>query len=120
MKTEDEGILKLIQLEAHFQTEQDGDEIFLKLNGKKIWPKNRSYFSCQKEVPCIQLDIVSDVKVKPEQKVNIELWENDFIFFKKKLGEFTLILDQRGGPFITDLELKCKEFARYSLMWEVR
>jgi hypothetical protein len=120
MKTEDEGILELIQLDAHFQTEQDGDEIFLKLNGKKIWPINRSYFSCQKEVAHIQLNVKKDVKVKPEQKVNIELWENDFIFFKKKLGDFTLILDQRGGPFITDLQLKSKEFARYSLMWEVR
>jgi hypothetical protein len=120
MNSDDKGILQLIQLDAHFQTEQDGDEIFLKLNGKKIWPKNRSYFSCQREVPHIQLNIEKDVKVTPEQKVSIELWENDFLFFKKKLGEFTLILDQRGGPYITDLQLKSKEFARYSLMWEVR
>ena len=93
MKADEEGILQLIQLEAHFQTEQDGDEIFLKMNGKKIWPQKRSYFSCLREVPSIQLNVETEVTVRPEQKVKIELWENDFIFFKKKLGEFTLVLD---------------------------
>ena len=120
MDQQTDGKLQLIQLQAHFQTEQNGDEIFLKMQGKKIWPLKKSFFACLKEATQIQLNIEKQVEVKPNHKVSIELWEHDFLFFKKKLGEFSLLIDQPGGPFITDLQLKSKEFARYSLMWEVR
>lgn len=121
MKSENQdGTLQLIQLQAHFQTEQNGDEIFLKMKGRKIWPQKKSFFACLKQMTQIQLNIEKDVEVKPNHTIAIELWEHDFLFFRKKLGEFNLLVDQKGGPFITDLQLKSKEFARYSLMWEVR
>jgi hypothetical protein len=120
MGTNIDGKLQLIQLQAHFQTEQNGDEIFLKMKGKKIWPLKRGFYSCLKQSTQIQLNIEKEVEVKPNQKVSIELWEHDFLFIRKKLGEFNLLVDQTGGPFVTDLQLASKEFARYSLMWEVR
>ena len=97
-------------------TESDGDEIFIKLNGKKIWPQER-YFSVGNSIK-VKLDCCFDIR-PTQQTFEFELWEYDNIFSSQCIGRFYLRPDQIGGPFTTDLKETPGNFARYSLDWGV-
>lgn len=108
--------LKILKLSCYSQEEADGDEIFLKYNQSKIWPTDSKYVKVKegdKEVGHVIERLSKDTSV------TIELWDWDLLSPNDKLGEFTLLLNERGGPFTTDLKASKGEDAKYSLEWEV-
>lgn len=108
---------RLISINSFHQTESDGDEIFIKLNNKKIWPEAERYSTVSDSQPARLNHTIPLTKL--EGTIEVELWEYDNIISSTCLGKFPLHLTETGGPFNTDLKLTSKEFARYSLTWEV-
>lgn len=106
--------LRLNKIHCYLQDEGDGDELFLKYEGKRIWPSDKKYTKSTPEPIEVKVKI-DDLDVHCHLK--IELWDYDFFTPNDKLGVFTMQLNERGGPFITDLTTKGG--AKYSLEWEV-
>ena len=106
--------IRLIALECHITEENDGDEIFLKVNEEKIWPLADKYFPLTTGSAHIGLEIETNTSTSLE----VELWEYDTFNPNDKLGYFQLLLDDKGGPYRTDLQKANSSFARYTLVWE--
>jgi hypothetical protein len=108
--------LKLIELNAYHFSESDGDELFLKIGKKRIWPQTSKY---QKVLnSSIDLGIALDL-TEIKDMLKLELWEYDNIFSSECLGEFKLQPDTTGGPFVATMVRKSKNYASYALTWEV-
>lgn len=111
-----EHTLKLIRILANHQSECDGDELFLKVRGKKVWPLKQRY----QRISDPELDINVELKVKIlEEKMELQLWEYDNLFFSHRLGKFSMLVNETGGPFRTDLVRENDEYTNYSIEWEV-
>jgi hypothetical protein len=109
---------KILAIQVHHQTEADGDEIFLKLNNKKVWPANKA-FELSNMTKSVEVNYFFDVD-ESCSAVDIELWEYDYIFIGSQcLGRFMLSITETGGPFTTDLSKADGVIAGYSLKWEV-
>lgn len=111
--------LQLSRLHCYFVEESEYDDVFLKYNGKRIWPKDK------KQQP-IMMDTTTKIEVEIDglsrnQEVVIELWDWDFLSPNDKLGTFTLKVEGDSGPFSTDMVQNLKETkkAKYTLDWEV-
>lgn len=99
------------------QEEGDGDEVYIKYKGKRIWPTVNKYETMNdgdvKEVNVEVADIAKDATVE------IELWDYDILTENDRLGVFKMLINERGGTFITDLMDMPSDGAKYSLEWEV-
>lgn len=115
MAATQEFTLHLIQLNCYTQDEGDGDEIFLKLGKKRVWPIDTRFKKVkQGSVPLnIKLEGMSS-----EKMTELELWDYDFLTPNDKLGVFKMLVNEIGGPFTTDLQKNVKS-TKYSLEWEV-
>jgi hypothetical protein len=112
-------ILRLTRLHCYFVEESEFDDVYLKYNGIKIWPKEK------KQQP-VMMDTVTDLDVEinnlsRNQEVVIELWDWDFLTPDDKLGAFRLFVEGDSGPFSTDMMQNLKETkkAKYTIDWEV-
>lgn len=106
---------KILNLKSYRATEEDGDEIYIKQSGKKIFPVAEKYFKIKSEETfklgfSIKLNKLGSV-------VELELWEYDNIFSKELIGSFLLHTDEVGGPFTTDLTPLKNSMAKYCLTW---
>lgn len=107
---------RILAINPYRQTENDGDEIYLKLGKKRIWPNDANYVEV-KDQESIKVNYPIRVD-KLGVKVELELWEYDNVLFSECIGKFDLLVDEVGGPFQTDLNI-VEASARYSLIWEV-
>jgi len=105
---------KLRSLKCLLNSEYQGDEIYVRYNGRKIWPEDKKWHRMV-EGEEVTMDVKQPV-VKMGDKVELELWECDFLSHSK-LGNFTFLMDSRGGPFTVDMLSNDKK-AKYSLVWE--
>ncbi len=96
--------------------EIDKDEVYLKMNGKKIWPKGAAYKSMdsgEKVDMSLQFDV-------PEGEINIELWDFDLLSKNDLLGTFKLQVDDRKGNYAANMILKDPtSTANYVLDWAI-
>jgi hypothetical protein len=109
-------VLTLNSILIHKQSEKDGDELYLKHNGKKIAPLKDKFIHVTS--PEIKLNTQIEVGSLGEW-IEVELWEYDYLLPNKLLGTFKLLTDAKGGPFIADLQVDSNEKARYSVNWEL-
>ena len=118
MKKHDNYTLVLDTLNCYLPDEMDGDEIFLKMKGEKIWPKNKKFEVINSESFDLDVEIHD---LKKDEEVTIELWDFDLISKNDHLGNFKFTIDKPGGPYNTDLDLNIKEGdkARYNLRWHI-
>ncbi len=108
--------LRLLNLYCYRQDEADGDEVYLQYNENKIFPLDSKYIK-MKEGEIKVGERINDIEKGTH--INIELWDYDFLSPNDKLGEFLMLVNERGGPFKTDLKSVESEDAKYSLEWEV-
>jgi hypothetical protein len=96
-------------------SETHGDEVFLKIDSKKVWPHYPyGKIKSNGELP-INLNVLPD----GSGLVKIELWEKDF-FSDTLLGYFQFVPIGASGKYSTDLKLKDKRgLYRYTLLWEM-
>ena len=105
----------LLTLHCYLSDESDGDEVFLKHKGKRIWPKKK-----YEKVPVgpTNLDVTIE-GVTAHEPIEIEIWDYDFLTPNDRLGKCRMIVDDTGGPFRTDLRPeKVGDQAKYTLEWE--
>jgi hypothetical protein len=112
-------ICNLIHLECNLCDENDGDELFIVHNDKKIWPAGSKYKKgmTDNKIPVnIRLD-----GVEPGKPVVLQLWDYNSFLNNKLLGEFLLIVDGPGGTFRSDLRRPEQNGrARYTLEFETK
>lgn len=118
--TQNSYTLLLSELHCYFVEESNYDDVYLKYNGKKIWPKDKRQQPIMMDTTT-QLAVIID-DVTKGQEVVIELWDWDFLSPNDKLGTFTLVVEEESGSFSTDMEQNIKETtkAKYTLDWKVK
>lgn len=96
--------------------EIDKDEMYLKMNGKKIWPEGEKYYRVDTgDVAQVNLDF--DVS---EGWNEIELWDFDFVTLNDLLGVFKFMVDDNPGIYSTSMKvLERNSTASYVLFWEI-
>ena len=92
------------------------DEVYLKFDGKKIWPQEGKYSSMKEGVSA---EVHVETSAIKGSSIAIELWEYDALSPDDKLGKFILEADKLGGPFTSDMIKEDKGKSKYGLTWEV-
>ena len=96
--------------------EIDKDEMYLKMNGQKIWPEGERYH---------RVDTGDVEQVGLELEVNegwheMEVWDYDFVSLNDLLGVFRFKVDDTPGKYSTSMELlERNSTASYVLFWEI-
>jgi hypothetical protein len=93
----------------------DGGELFIKFGGKKLWPKNGKFKSMTSEMEKVNIEI--PLTTREQAWVEIELWDYNHIFPSSKLGVFKFLVDDKGGPFVTELSREASKTCRYAISW---
>lgn len=111
--------LLLNRLHCYFVEEHEYDEVLLKYNGKKIWPKNKKWQAIMMDTTTA-LEVEID-GIEENQDVVIEVWDWDLLSPNDKLGTFTLPIENDVGAFSSDMVKNLTETnkAKYSLDWEL-
>ncbi len=107
----------LTSIQCNVNDETDGDEIFIKYDGKRVWPAGlyKSIKTGEK------VSIEKGVQVPDDEFVTFELWDYDILTKNDLLGTFTMRTNEKGGPFQTSLKIEKPEYtASYLLTWEGR
>lgn len=120
METADKKLtIVLLRLHCYFVEETGYDDVFLKFQGKKIWPQNK------KQQP-VMMDSTTELNLEIKNisrysNMEVELWDWDLLSPNDKLGVFRMNVDGSPGPFSTDMVQNLKETrkAKYTLDWEV-
>ncbi|MDX1628885.1 MAG: hypothetical protein R3345_09315 [Fulvivirga sp.] len=103
------------RIHCYRQDESDGDELFLKYKGERIWPLHHKYKKVKEGEEEVNIDIAG---ISPGEIIEIELWDYDILSSNDKLGTFKMLIDEQGGPFSTDLSGN-NTMMKYTLDWEV-
>lgn len=111
-------LLKVLSLYCYMTDESGSDDIFLMINQQKIWPREHKY----QPVSPGRMPVSVELKDLEEGRhVEIEIWDYDFISSNDLLGKVRLLVDEPGGPYITDMIQNIDETdkAKYSIEWEL-
>jgi hypothetical protein len=115
--TEKKRFVRLDSLVAYMQTESDGDEIFIRYQGKKVAPKKSRFFKIDRDPVPLDVEIPIDAR---GQWVEIELWDYDHFSPNDLLGTFRFLADEVAENFTAELlPDKDSAMARYVLGWSV-
>ena len=110
--------IKLLYLYCKLNDEVDKDEVFLKYEGKKVWPLG-SYKSINSdEKKAVNKEFVH----KADHSMVIELWDFDFLSKNDLLGTFTMRVDEedRASIYFTTMKVAREgSTASYMLEWEI-
>ncbi len=110
--------IRLLTLNCYTTGESGDDEVFLKVNGKKIWPEKSNYKTMKTDKAEIGVEIPD---LDQGAMVEFELWDYDLLSRNDKFGIFKLLADKQGGPFIAEMIKNVEEtsIARYNMEWEI-
>ena len=109
--------VRLLKLYCYRQEENDGDEVYINYNERRLWPKEDKYYKMDKSEGAVDAEIKN---IKSDVVLSLELWDYDYMSRNDKLGLFTMLVNEKGGPFRTDMLAQNDHGAKYSLEWEVR
>ncbi len=106
--------IRLHSLHCILNDETDKDEIFLKLDGKKIWPGGFYKQINSGEKLSMNVSFQHD-----EEEIQLELWDFDYLSKNDHLGTFVIIPHGDRGRFTASMRLERPEStASYILEWE--
>jgi|GEM_PF-730882 len=110
--------INILQLNCFITDEIGHDELYLVLNGEKIWPEQQNYRAVKPGTTDINLRIDD---LNPNTELGLEIWDYDYLSANDLLGTVTLFIDEPGGPYMTDMLPNTDETkkARYSITWEI-
>ena len=107
--------LRLLQLHCYLSDEADADEVFIKSDGEKVWPKKEKFTKMKDKSVPLNLEFKMD---KGSTRV-LEIWDYDFWSPNDLLGTFTIDADQSGGPYTVPMVKKDKGNAKYAIEYEL-
>ena len=96
--------------------EIDKDELYLKMDGKKIWPAGNRYYRVDTGD---RVDVGLEIEVA-EGWNEIEVWDYDYTSRNDLLGAFKFNVHDAPGDYSTSMTLLEKDStASYYLYWEI-
>ncbi|HET9487441.1 MAG TPA: hypothetical protein VFO54_08405 [Chryseosolibacter sp.] len=113
---EKKRFLRLESLVSYLQTEEDGDEIFIKYKDEKIAPADGKFVKMTKDPVPLNVEIEID---RSEKWVELELWDYDHFSPNDSLGKFKLLVDNPSETFSAELVREKDSDARYILNWSI-
>lgn len=106
--------IKIKALQCILNDEVDKDEVYLKYNGKKIWP-----LGMYKQINSGEKLKVDKSFDHSEGTIEIELWDFDYLSKNDHLGTFKMKPDGDRGTFTASMQLhRADSTASYILEWE--
>lgn len=111
----DKLTVRLKTLLCYQNDEEKYDDIFIKYQGRRIWPTNKKH----EDVAIGSMPLMVDISdVTPNEEMILEIWDYDLWSANDLLGKAKMIPDRPGGPYMVDMTpIDDKETARYSLEW---
>ncbi len=106
--------LTLLNLNCYLSAEDDGDEIYLKHQGERIWPATTRYYHINSGTVPVNLE----VPITKGDSYTIELWEFDVLSANDHLGNLTIIADAHGH-YTNEFTKTGKDRSKYALEWEI-
>ena len=106
--------LTLLSLKCYLSDEDDGDEIFIKMDGEKIWPDPEKYMTIVDEDTPIDLEFI----ISKGDSFDLELWDYDLLSANDLLGKISIQATSHGH-FLTDFHKTASDESKYALEWEV-
>ena len=104
---------KLLKLHCHLSDESDGDEIFILMNGQKVWPVNEKYQTVKAQETILDLGF----EVNKGDEIDFELWDYDLLSKNDLLGRLKIIASAHG-KYVNDFIKTGDDHSRYSLEYE--
>jgi hypothetical protein len=110
--------IKLLSLHCTLNDEVDDDEVYLKYEGKKLWPAGpyKSIKSGDKK------PIGKEFVHRTDHDMVVELWDFDFFSKNDLLGTFRMHIeeDDRASTYFTTMKPAGQDStASYMLEWEI-
>ena len=106
--------LKLLRIHCYRSDESDADEVYLMLNGEKIWPSQK--FVKMRES---SEEIGLEFKIEKGSSQEIKIMDHDFVSSNDLLGTITIDTNSSGGPFTTEMKNNKGSDSKYALEYEV-
>lgn len=110
--------VRLLNLNCYATEESGYDDVFLMLNGEKIWPKKKRQQGVGIGTTALNVDIED---LDPDTKLDLEIWDYDVISANDLMGHVPIYVDAPGGPYTTDMIPDPEEakLAKYMVEWEI-
>ena len=106
--------LVLLNLKCYLSDESDGDEIFILMNGEKVWPMSEKYLTINQEETALNLEF----QITKGDKFKIELWDFDVLSANDLLGTLNMEATSHGH-FVADFHKTGSDTSKYGLEWEI-
>ena len=106
--------LRILSLKCYLKDESDGDEVYLKSAGKKIWPVEEKYVVAKEETTPIELEFI----IQKGDVIFYELWDHDTLSANDHLGSITITAEVHGH-FVNEFTKQGKDSSKYALEWEI-
>ena len=106
--------LHIKAIHCHIPDEADADEVYLKLDGKKIWPSAK-YQSMQSGREEVELEYL----VEKGGVHTIEVWDHDNFSRNDLLGTLKVDTSSSGGPYMGEVKPHKGSQSRYSIEYEI-
>lgn len=115
--SKDKLTVRLKTLLCYQNDEEKFDDIFIKYQGRRIWPVGKKH----EDVAVGSVSLMVDIpNVVPNEELLLEIWDYDLWSANDLLGTARMIPDKPGGPYTVDMKpIHEKEVARYSLEWQI-
>ena len=110
--------VRLLNLNCYATEESGYDDVFLMLNGKKIWPVKKRQQGVGIGATPLNVEIED---LDPGTKLDLEIWDYDVISANDLMGHVPIYVDEPGGPYTTDMipdPVEAK-LAKYMVEWEI-
>lgn len=109
-------VIKINSVQCVTPDEVDKDEMYLKKDGKKIWPEGEKYHRVDtgdREIINMELEVSDGWN-------EIEVWDFDYASLNDLLGVFKFNVDASPGKYSTSMELlERNSTASYLMFWEI-
>ena len=106
--------IKLLNLKCYLSDEADGDEVYLKANGQRIWPVDGKYIVPKEENVPINLQL----NIQKGDSMEIEIWDYDLLSTNDHLGSLTIHAEAHG-QYENDFVKRGNDQSKYALEWEI-
>ena len=94
--------------------ESDGDEVYIKSDGKKVWPVDAKYLLIGEENTPVGLEII----LRKGGSLEIKIWDYDLLSADDHLDSLTLYAEAHGN-YVKDFTKLGKDQSKYGLEGEI-